>query len=50
MKTKESCHVKYILNLYVIKQDSAKDHYNLLDNADKNLRALKVLKFDRHIP
>lgn len=44
-----NCHIKNILNLYVIKFESTKNFCNFLDNIKKNIRALNVLKFDNHI-
>lgn len=41
------CHIKGILNMQAIKHESAKDLQILLDNVKKNLRALKVLDFNR---
>lgn len=40
------CHIKSIFNRQLIEHESAKN-LNLIDNAKKNLRSLKVLDFDR---
>ncbi|GBM66014.1 hypothetical protein AVEN_39181-1 [Araneus ventricosus] len=41
-------HIKNIINHEKIVHESAKDLRKLLDNIHKNLRALKVLKYDRN--
>lgn len=46
-KTVVDYHKKNILNMYAIKHEYAKKLRNFLDNVNRNLRALKVLDFDR---
>lgn len=41
------CKIKNILNIHSIKHESVKDLRGLFDNVKKNLRALKVLNFNR---